>query len=142
MSNKLSTQFGVVCELRSKTALSTSAELLRWLNFSTRTHCYQLFYDSLNKPIGYIIWANVCRETITRLARTGQMPRYPYEWNEGYITLVLDLVFIDGWHCWNRKTLLGFLRTHKSIAYYRKHKIHVKIRHNETKFSQFPPINL
>jgi len=87
--------FGVICDIRSYAWLDTSRQLLNLIKSSVQSGHYKLLWDKHQRPLGYIVWAQVCRETYLRLHRRGTYPQYTYEWSEGKITLVLDVLIND-----------------------------------------------
>ena len=136
MNKKIPDDFSLICDLRSQTQLTTSAQQLRWIKSSSIANMVYIVKNSLGKPTGYIIWACISKETLARINRTGIFPQNYYEWNEGYITLILDILLLDGLNPYNRRQLLWFLKGRKIIAYcrnkklsllFRKHGIHRRI---------------
>ena len=85
--------FGILCDIRSYRWLNSSPEQLMHLRLSAKAGTFKIFWDQHSRPLGYAIWANVCRESVQRLARNGRYPIYGFEWNDGRICLVLDVVF-------------------------------------------------
>jgi hemolysin-activating ACP:hemolysin acyltransferase len=88
--------FSIMCELRVSVGASTSAELLRLLTISIKTGKFRVFRCELGKPIGYMAWAEINEESLFRLKFFGKFPKYYYEWNEGDIRLIFDLVIVGG----------------------------------------------
>lgn len=78
--------------LRGNVGLSTSPEQLLLLRNAAQTGRAEIFRDHMGTPVGYVIWADVCAETAARFVRAGTPPFYFYEWDEGAICLVLDVV--------------------------------------------------
>ena len=130
MYKPLPEDFSKICDLRSFSNKSTTAEQLRWIKNSVLTNNYYIFENNLKKPTGYIILANITRETLARLNRIGSFPQYYYEWNEGYITLVLDVFTTEGLTLLNRKQLCWVLRQKKALAFVRNKKLAFYIRRN------------
>jgi hypothetical protein len=77
----------------------------------------RIFSDPLERPVGYIAWANVSRATVDRLHRSRKAPKYPAEWNEGRICLVLDVLLLPNGKYEARRQLRGFLRRKRAIAF-------------------------
>ena len=130
MYKKLPDDFSLICDLRSSTQFNTSAELLRWIKNSALSNNVHLFKNTLGVPSGYILWANVNKETLAKIKRSSAFPLHFYEWNEGYITLVLDILITDGWTAFNRSQLMSFLRKRKILAYVRDKKLSLLVRKN------------
>lgn len=126
MYKKLPDDFSLICDLRSSSSLDTSAEQLRWIKSSVEAKHYFVFKNNLGFPVGYALWAKVNKETLARLARTGVYPQFYYEWNEGHITLLLDVFLSDALTLINRKQLLWLRRHHKILTYLRKGKLVLK----------------
>lgn len=140
--NEPNIYFASLCEVRMGLQTVTTPENLRWLNFSARKKFFQFFYsprgDKMSLPIGYVVWAEVCRENVERLLHTGILPYYPFEWNEGKICLVLDVAFVDGLTSWNRRALKQFLASKACIAFKKGSKTRVYKR----KFGQFRKLTM
>ena len=49
------------------------------------------FQNNLKRDIGYISWADINKESFLNLTKLGLNPQATYEWNEGYILLLLDI---------------------------------------------------
>lgn len=120
MSTRLPEDFSLICDFRSEYPNVTTPEQLRWIKYSVQSGNYYIFRNKLEQPVGYAIWAKVCRETLARLVRTGVYPQYYYEWNEGRIPLLLDLFMIDRLTLLNRIQLNWVKRRHKALSYVRR----------------------
>ena len=112
-----------MCELRSTAYIDTSAELLRLLTCSINSKKFKVLNCDLGKPIGYIAWADINEETLFRLKYLGQFPKYFYEWSEGDIRLIVDLVIVGGIKRIGYRRLINFYKAANKCAYIRKDKI-------------------
>lgn len=92
MYKNLPKDFSLLCDLRSSKPAQFTSETLRLLKFSVLQKKYEIYSDINGSPRGYITWADVNVETILRMKRSGRFPRYIYEWNEGDIRLILDVL--------------------------------------------------
>jgi hemolysin-activating ACP:hemolysin acyltransferase len=128
MEQQVSEVFAELAELRLKAGLDTPVQRLQWLRHSAHFNAVHWFSNLAGRVNGYAVWAKVNRETLRRQQRTGQFPRYFYEWNEGQIMLLLDVVFIDGWHRHNQNQLRRFIKSHKAAAWFRREQLHLLIR--------------
>lgn len=77
----------------------------------------RIFRDSLDRPIGYVSWAMVNRASLDRLLRSGRLPTYPYEWNEGGFCLILDVLIAGYGRCEALRKLRQFARGHRAVVY-------------------------
>lgn len=93
-SRAISSDFSLMCELRSSRPALISTEMLRHLKMSTLKSKYEIYSDINGSPRGYVAWADISFETLTRFLRTGNYPKYLYEWDEGRIRFVLDIFII------------------------------------------------
>lgn len=132
MKQQVSEVFIELADLRLKAGLDTPVQGLQWLRYSAQFNSVYYFKNLAGRVNGYAIWAKVCRETLLRLQRTSQFPRYFYEWNEGHTVLLLDVVFIDGWNNHNTNQLRRFIKSHKAITWYRKQQLNLRIRRQGT----------
>ena len=90
----ISADFSLMCELRSSRPAIISTETLRHLKMSTLKSKFKIYNDINHSPRGYAAWADISFETLTRFLRTGNYPKYLYEWDEGRIRFLLDLFII------------------------------------------------
>ena len=90
----ISSDFSLMCELRSSRPAIISTETLRHLKMSTLKSKYEIYNDINDSPRGYVAWADISFETLTRFLRTGNYPKYLYEWDEGRIRVLLDVFII------------------------------------------------
>lgn len=72
-----------------------TSETLRLIKFSVLQKKYSIYHDINDSPRGYIAWADVTVETVLKMMRSGSFPRYSYEWDEGDIRLIIDVLM----HC-------------------------------------------
>jgi len=92
MYKKPSPDLGILMQLRASSGLLTDPAVFMLLNNSVAQSCYKIFFDPSGKPAGYMLWADVNEESAARLIRTGQYPVYQYEWDEGDIVMLLDVL--------------------------------------------------
>jgi hemolysin-activating ACP:hemolysin acyltransferase len=103
-------------ELRGASGLGIAPDNYLALRNSAFAHTLKIFSDSLERSIGYISWANIDRASFDRVVRTGQLPKYPFEWAEGRICMVLD-VHIAGIGKFEAiRQLRSFIRSNRAIV--------------------------
>lgn len=76
------------------------------------------FFNNSGELTGYIAWACVIKETVYRLFINDELPIYYHEWNEGRITLIIDVCFKDDFPS-KLRVLLKFTRDNKLLSYKR-----------------------
>lgn len=81
-----------LCLVRAYQKVDIRPELISWIGFSVSAECYKIITNKSEKPTGYVIWANISKETFRAMIKHECFPKYPYEWNEGNIILILDVV--------------------------------------------------
>ena len=106
-------------DARYQCGLPTSAAQYFTIKNSVECGFSSILYDLLGKPMGYICWAKVSKETLHLTKRTGKLPRYPFEWNEGEITLITDVVIKKQWSKKAIRDLLTLRHEHSNITYHR-----------------------
>lgn len=112
--------------LRTRRDAGFSAKHLQWIDQSVGHGLYHVFDGLPDQPIGYVIWAYVNEETVERLYRYGKLPTYGYEWSEGVITLVLDVVYVSPGDRLSRETLRSaFPRDIDRLAFFRRGRTHL-----------------
>lgn len=118
--------YETMCELRLSAGLDTNVELLKQLYFSIQTDKFEVLYNNLDKPIGYIAWADINQESLFRLEKASVFPKYFYEWKEGNIRLILDLVVLGGIKQYGFQNIKKLLKQSEKIAYIKNGKFIVK----------------
>jgi hemolysin-activating ACP:hemolysin acyltransferase len=84
-----------VLEFRAANRLDLPHRQLLALRNSALAGTLRIFRDALSRPIGYVAWAGICRENAHRLLRRLEFAAYPYEWTEGNIRYVVDIVLLQ-----------------------------------------------
>jgi len=79
-------------DIRAQYSISTSAETLVMLRNSVKNNLYYIFKNEFSRPIGYLAWARINKESFLELSRSTKMPVYEYEWDEGNIIVLTDVL--------------------------------------------------
>lgn len=106
--------------LRAQYGFITSPACFINLRRSAGRNLTYIFRNELERPIGYIAWANINKESFVRLQKTGIMPTFPYEWDEGRLTLVVDMAFGKGHTKHLRATLSTFLSRKRVVIFLKR----------------------
>lgn len=112
-----------ICEifsLRMGRGLSLSGESTLHLSNSYYKDKYRIFRNVKGNSIGYIIWAEVSEESYFRVFNYGYFPKYQYEWDEGNICLILDVVFAQNHACEAKRRFLSFVKSFDFVAFKRR----------------------
>ncbi|WP_285762218.1 hypothetical protein [Biformimicrobium ophioploci] len=121
-------EFFTIMELRSVSGLNTGAGLLNRIKLSVQLGCSLVIRDSLGRPVGYLVWAMVNRESLLRLRDFGVYPQYPFEWYEGASALVLDGLLPGRMDLFLKRQLFAAMKKYRVIAFCRSRGLRVKIR--------------
>ncbi len=106
-----------LCNVRVVANKVTSPQLFQWIKSSAYAGSYKIITNAFGQNVGYIIWANICKESLIKLKNTGAYPQHRYEWSEGDITLLLDVVINEQQSKLSIQQLRHFLKSKKIIAY-------------------------
>ena len=128
MYKPLSHDFATMCDFRAQCHLTTTPDTLKNIKMSDMAETRTIFWSPLKTPMGYLIWADVNRETILRLYRSGRLPQFDFEWREGKITLILDVVLDPRWKKYCLQSLRGFIASKRIVTYVRKGKLKLLLR--------------
>lgn len=79
-------------ELRAMNGLNTPPDLFVKLRNCAYANTLIIFKDQLNRQIGYLAFAEVNKESVLRFLKAGIIPFYSYEWGEGCISLIIDIL--------------------------------------------------
>lgn len=97
-------------ELRAINGLNTPPDLFVKLRNSVYANKLIVFKDQLKRPIGYLAFADVNKASALRFLQKEIFPTYPYEWSEGGITLIIDILV-------QKNSSYDALRQIKNIAF-------------------------
>lgn len=125
MTNPTGSMEALLVELlavRFDAGLVTSPENFLMLRNSAQARTAAVFQDHMQRPIGYLIWADVNKESAARLMRNGTAPLYFYEWNEGDICLLLDVVILPHGSAAAVGQLLSLLKARRAVLRCRRHR--------------------
>ena len=111
--------FAIMCDLfsRASSPFPMANDYIQRILFSAMNGSCRFFLDPWERPAGYVCWAEVNIETLCRLGRTGRLPAHHYEWDEGDITLLLDVTICPGHFRSGLAQLDTFMRERGSGAY-------------------------
>lgn len=100
------------------------------LKFAAQAGNHHFFYNAGGVMKDYIAWANVSKEAIWKLENEQMFPLHDYEWNEGRIILIADILFESMSKFALRRFLnLSFPRC-RLIVFFRKKRISMYCRYN------------
>lgn len=117
-----------VIDARITAGLNTHPQLLGYLKHSAMEGRIKIFRSPAKTPIGYVAWANVNKYSFLMTTKTRQMSPYLYEWSEGRLMIVYDIVFAPQWNLIARKALLRFLRKKRFVSFLRRGRLHLWVR--------------
>jgi len=120
MDQEFAENFAQLCNVRSTTNEATTPQTFTCLKIASKANTYKVFHDQFEQPIGYIIWANINKESLARIERSGVYPQYPFEWSEGNITLLIDIVINNVNKKNAKQQLKQFIKAQRILAYTKK----------------------
>ena len=120
--------FEDIMAVRAQAKLDTDHQLLIHLRNSFHNKTVEIFFSAMNNSVGYIAWADIDRHSLHMIKTYQTMPIYEYEWSEGNICLIFDIVFIPGFAKTAKAAFLEFLRTRKAIAYLKNKRFRLYLR--------------
>lgn len=85
----------------------------------------KIFYSNNGSPVGYIVWASLNKESFILLSKTKKMPAYTYEWCEGRLIVVHDVVVLPQWNSVVNTAIRDFLTQKRFVAFLRRGRLHV-----------------
>lgn len=109
---------------------SISPKQFRDLKFSSHFNMIEIFKDHLDRPIGYVAWAMINRESIDYFIKSGNILHYPHEWTEGGIFYIVDVFFKKDSRFDALTKLLRLLKSKRVISYFRHGKLKILIKEN------------
>lgn len=97
INRKALENFLKLTSFRINNNLDTSSWLQARLLSSCENNCVRFFKSNLGGIIGYIAWATVTRETLNMCFKKKHLPFYAYEYSDGRIMFIYDVVFDSSW---------------------------------------------
>lgn len=120
--------FSSLSAVRCRNNLDTPAPLLNILSHSGRNQNIHPFKTVMGEPIGYVAWICVNRESFLMTSKTKTLPPYAYEWNEGKLVIIYDVVFSDGWNEIAKEMLMDFIKRQRLVGYLKRGRFNVIYR--------------
>lgn len=117
-------------KLRADLNLNSSPDNIKSLLRSGEHGLFDIFKNHLERPVGYLTWANINKESFRRLLDFNENLRYAYEWNEGRIVLITDVAFSRNNRQGLRKRLEEALKGRRVVAFRRNGVLSVYTRTN------------
>lgn len=123
-----SRELAQILNVRANRNLDTSPELARLLISSCNHSQVKIIDTGFKIQIGYIAWMNITRETLYMAATRGKLPSYSYEWREGRLMLIYDVVFLPKWNRLARDLVLEYLAKQRFVSAFKNRRIHIMKR--------------
>lgn len=114
--------FMQVVRIRIARLLTSTPEQLANLQISCGKKKITIFRDHMERPIAYVAWADVNKESARRFIDDGTGPSYPYEWNEGEFRLILDVVSCGPYRTMFASQFRNWLRMNRVVMFARRNK--------------------
>lgn len=112
--------FAIAMDIRSKIKKTLTPQEILAIKIGSENETLKIFFSQFGLPTGYIVWANLCRESLHRFGRINRIPQNFYEWNEGHITTIFDVTFIGGLTQNNQRLLKQFVKSRRLFAFKRR----------------------
>ncbi|WP_016954663.1 toxin-activating lysine-acyltransferase [Catenovulum agarivorans] len=133
-----SKEFCAAMSIRANSGLSTSAEHTQLLLYLANRGQIRIFQDNYFRPIGYVAWSKVTKDTLNLIPALQGNIKYPYERTSGYLYWIDDLVIEPRYRLDGRKRWLRFFKKRRFIAYAKNQRLYTYIRRlNKHHLAQF-----
>lgn len=110
--------------VRIEKKLNSSSEDLFFLYSACRTRSAHIFHSPTNQqPVGYMVCAQINRYTLDAWELNGFAPKTESEWRDGYLTVILDVVFANGFSKFCQTEMFHLLKSKKLFLYTRRNKM-------------------
>lgn len=119
LSDDAAKALGKAIDIREILGSGLSYKDLVVLCRSARSGNIKILRSHLGLQIGYIAYAKINSESVRRVVSSGEMPKFFYEWNEGYFTYIVDVAYIPVWSRHAISQTRRFIREQKHIIYIR-----------------------
>ena len=113
-----------VLKIRVDACLDTSSSHLQSVLIAAEHKTIRVFYSNDGDLLGYVAWVLVSKETFSVMKYAPYLPSYPYEFNEGRIIVVFDVVFKKTYSRQAKLMAMEFFRRYRFITYLKKGRLH------------------
>lgn len=128
MNAAVNNDFYTLCDLRSYTNTQISTMHLNWFKHAVEKKKYQIIRNEVGKAKGYVLWADVSKETARRFLSSNVYPNVFYEWDEGNVLLILDVVIQPSITVKTKSFLKGLILSRRAVIYRRSDKARFLLR--------------
>lgn len=108
-----------ICSLRAKRLLGASPHGLSMLVGSVDSGQVKVFRTAGGEPIGYLAWMSLTPESMRYVMDFRVYPPYSYEWSEGRLMMIFDVVISPGWNRVAIDQIAKFLSRSKFVSYFK-----------------------
>ncbi len=109
-----------VCSLRARRMLNTSPQGLSMLVMSIESGNVEVFKTAGGEPIGYVAWMSLTSESMRYIEEFREFPPYPFEWSEGRLMMIFDVVVAPGWNKVVFDHMAKKLSEQKLVSYFKR----------------------
>jgi len=110
-----------------------SASTLTHIRCAAIANTYHMFEDAFGHRLGYIAWANLNKEAYAGVRTSGTPPKYPYEWNEGRLVLITDVLY-RGQSLFSLRRLMPVIFRHRRVVMFCRNNVVTTYRRDGGKF--------
>lgn len=110
--------------IRVGKGLISSSKDLYFIYTACRLGAVRIIYSPTNQqPVGYVVFARVNRSTFYSWTLSTFDPKFESEWMDGYLPVVLDVVFANGFTRYCKSQLRLILEKEKIFFFSRRNTI-------------------
>lgn len=109
--------------LRVRRGLNTSPQQLSLLVACIDKEQVEVFRTAGGDPIGYVAWMSLTPESIRYVRDFRVLPPYPYEWSEGRLMMIFDVVFAHGWNKVVLDQMAKKLSSYRLVSYFKNNRL-------------------
>lgn len=106
--------------LRGELQLDTPHATMQSLRNSAQFGTFEMLCNQLGRNCGYLAWADISKESWRALCERGQFPHYAYEWSEGRLLLLHDVVLAPGMRTVLRRELRRLFARRRAVVFIRR----------------------
>ena len=128
--SRIENSFADLIEVRMRLCLDSPFSTLMNLKNSSLFQCYKIFKNDYERPSGYITWANVNKESFSRLSVCGGVPKYSYEWNEGNLVYLTEFLNSGRSNFSLRREFRLMFRKRRVVMFVRNGCVRIYVRKN------------
>lgn len=128
MYEHLPLEFSIAIDLVSRCTHEFNRVMLMNIRLAATANTLTILWSSKKEPIGFVAWAGVNKDSIYITRKFKQMPTRLWEYKEGHIAHILDVLFLPPFNQEAKYEFKKFVMSRRAIFFSKHEKNRLYIR--------------